>query len=91
MPYPMNTTGERIAVSGAKFDVTFHGAFCPYHEIFIESKGELTLTPDDPHAMTKLTWSGALEARNGTTYAFLMNVEASESPKVTPSDRFGIT
>lgn len=92
LPLTIHTTGSAIEVTELNTDYTLHGAFCPYHEVTF--KGNFTATPDNLHAMTKVTLSSAgsaLEVYNGTTGATIAAAVANHSLTVTPSGTYGIT
>lgn len=92
MPWTMHTSGTAVEITGVEIDYTFHGAFCPYHEI--RSAGTLTATPESPHAMTKVTLSnvaGAFEVYNNTSGATVSSSSALGTLVIPPTGPYGIT
>jgi hypothetical protein len=89
LPWTAHTNGATMTITGVHIDLTFTGAFCPYHEITL--KGSTAVTPNNLHAATSGTISGTLEAFNGTTGAFIQNVSGTGSGTITPSGTYGIT
>jgi hypothetical protein len=88
-PWTAHTNTVDITITGVKIDNTMSGAFCPYHELTL--KGDVTVTPDNPHAATLGHLGGTMGVYNGTTTAFVQNVTVSHTVNVSPSGTYGIT
>ena len=81
-----------VEITGVNITNTFHGAFCPYHEITLF--GNVTATPHNSHAIDTITLgngAGGLEAFNSTTGATIAPITAAGTQTVTPANTYGIT
>ena len=84
-----HTNGSDITITIARLDYLNHGAFCPRHNLQLE--GTTTATPNDTHAMTKVTLTGAVGAYDGTTEALIQNVTSSGTLAYPPPGPYGVT
>ena len=89
LPWTAHTNGTTLTTTAVHFDMTYHGAFCPYHELTL--KGDTTITPSNSHAAGEGTAGGTVGAYNGTTGAFIQNVTGSGAGNVTPAGTYGLT
>ena len=89
LPWNANTNTEHILIEAVWIVTTYHGAFCPYHEIRLT--GNVTIDVTNPHAGTAGHITGTLHATNNTTGANIQNVTASGTQTITPSGTYGIT
>lgn len=92
LPWTAHTNGSAIEVTGLDVHITFHGGFCPYHEVALA--GNVTTTPNNAHGASSFTAgnvAGALELYNGTTGATISTVTTSGTLNITPGSTYGIT
>lgn len=87
LPFAMNPLGKgTIGVTGKEFDVTLHGAFCPYHTIKV--KGEFCYTLTKTGKLGPFSVSGSAQFYNGTTGALIGNATPSGSMNTTPNETY---
>ena len=89
LPWTMHANGSNVTVTGFDLDITYHSAFCPYHELTLG--GSFIFDLNNVHQGQTWTITGTVELRNGTTGAFIQNVTPSGTLSIAPSSTYGIT
>ena len=85
-PYNWSTNGTTVTLNGRRFDVTMHGAFCPFHVITVE--GSFCYAPDASGTFGPFTIIGNHTVNNGTTGAFIANATLSGKMNASPNETY---